>query len=86
MYIIIKKGRVEMHGVNVTELRNHLPKYLASVMNGNEFIVTSHGQAIARIIPIIDVSQEAKKQLSHLRKTCKVGDVVTPVDISWNAE
>lgn len=75
-----------MRGVNVTELRNHLPKYLASVMKGNELVVTSHGQAIARIVPAIDLYQEAKKQLAYLRKTCKVGDVVTPVeDILWDA-
>lgn len=75
-----------MNGVNVTELRNHLQQYLANVMNGDELIITSHGRPIARIVPAIDVCQEAKKQLHHLRKTCKVGDVVTPIDTSWDAD
>ncbi len=74
-----------MHSVNVTELRNHLPKYLADVTKGDEILVASHGRIIARIVPPVDVCQEAKKRLNDLRKTCKVGDVLTPLDSCWDA-
>jgi prevent-host-death family protein len=38
--------------VNVTELRQHLPSYLKQVQNGKEIVVTSHGEMIARIVPV----------------------------------
>lgn len=75
-----------MQGVNITELRNHLPKYLDSVTKGDEIYVTSHGKVIARILPPLDVHQEAKRELHHLRTICKVGDVVSTVDEEWNAD
>lgn len=75
-----------MRSVNVTELRNHLPKYLSSVQKGHEILITSHGEVIARIMPPIDTRLEAQQQLKQLRKRCKVGDVVSPVDEKWDAE
>lgn len=75
-----------MYEVNVTELRNNLPKYLSSVSQGEEIVVTLHGQAIARLIPPIDKHTEAIKKLKHLRKVCKVGDVVSPIDEQWDVE
>lgn len=76
-----------MQSVNVSQLRGQLPKYFERVMAGGEIVVTSHGRPIARIVPIIDVHEEAKRRLSSLRETCQVGDVVTSLtDLSWNAD
>jgi prevent-host-death family protein len=75
-----------MHEVNITELRNHLPKYLSDVTKGDEILVTSHGKVIARILPPMDMRQEAKKRLCDLRKICKVGDVIAPIEDPWQAE
>ena len=75
-----------MQGVNITELRNHLPKYLADVTKGDEIYITFHGRVIARILPPLDASQEAKTELERLRKMCKVGDVVSPIDDVWPVE
>ena len=38
--------------VGVRELRNHLSRYLDRVRDGDEFIVTDRGRAIARVVPI----------------------------------
>lgn len=38
--------------VGVRELRNHLSRYLSQVVEGNEFVVTDRGRAIARVVPI----------------------------------
>lgn len=72
--------------VNVTELRSHLPKYLSSAQKGIEIIITSHGQAIARILPPIDIKSAALTQIKELRKSCKVFDVISPIDESWDVE
>lgn len=75
-----------MREVNVTELRNHLPRYLSSARKGTEILVTSHGEVIARIVPPVDAQQEAIKQLKELRKHCKINDVISPTGEKWEAD
>jgi len=75
-----------MREVNVTELRSHLPAYLGQVQAGEEIVVTLHGKAIARLLPSLDVSEAARKQLKALRKKSHVGDVISPVGEAWEAE
>lgn len=75
-----------MREVNVTELRSHLPTYLGQVQTGEELVVTSHGKAIARILPSQDILEAARKQLKALRKKSYVGDVISPVVEAWEAE
>jgi prevent-host-death family protein len=38
--------------VGVRELRNNLSRYLDRVRNGEEFVVTDRGHAIARMLPV----------------------------------
>lgn len=73
-----------MREVNVTELRSHLPAYLEQAHDGNEIWVTSRGEIIARLLPPLDAKTSAKEQLKLLRKHCKVGDVVSPLNEKWN--
>ncbi len=40
-----------MKEVNVTELREHLPSYLAEVKRGRRIVVTSRGRAVAELGP-----------------------------------
>jgi len=75
-----------MREVNVTELRSHLPAYLEQVQTGEELVITSHGKAIACILPSQDIREAARKQLKALRKKSHVGDVVSPVGEAWEAE
>ncbi len=75
-----------MQQVNVTELRNHLPHYMSQVQKGVEFIVTSHGKSIARLVPEISNAEEAYKRLMQLRGTMIKGDIVNPVEVEWNAD
>jgi prevent-host-death family protein len=72
--------------VNVSDLRNHLPRYLARVEAGEEVLITRHGRVVARLAPVRDPRAEAKAALARLRDHARVGDVVAPVDASWEAE
>ena len=72
--------------VNVTELRQNLPTYLAEVRKGGEIEVTSHGKVIARIVAGGDPHLEARERLLAVRKHCTVGDVVSPSGAKWDAE
>ena len=75
-----------MPKVKVTELRQNLPAYLARVERGEEIEVTVHGRVIARIIPEVDRSAEARKFLKALRKTAVIGDIMGPSGEIWDAE
>lgn len=44
---------VAMPEVGVRELRDNLSRYLASVQEGDEVIVTDHGRAIARLTGLV---------------------------------
>ncbi len=72
--------------MNVTELRNHLPHYLKQVEKGVEFLVTSHGKTIARLVPEASNTEMALSRLMQLRGTMITGDILEPVEAVWNAD
>jgi prevent-host-death family protein len=74
-----------MREIKVTELRNHLPAYLAEVQKGEELRIVSRGKIIARLIPEEDQQKRAKALLAEWRKTAWVGDVTSPLDVNWEA-
>ena len=72
--------------VSVTQLRQNLPDYLKQVQEGKEVEVTVRGKVIARIVPEAAKSERAKKRLTELRKTAKVGDVTAPTGAVWTGD
>lgn len=38
--------------IGIRELRDHLSQYLKHVESGEEVVVTDHGRAVARVVPI----------------------------------
>jgi prevent-host-death family protein len=79
---------LDMSKVNVSELRQNLPAYLAEVRNGGEIEVTVHGKVIARLVPEQDRQAAARKYLEELRKGgARIkGDIGSPSGDAWNAE
>ena len=75
-----------MQQVNITEFRNHLPHYMKQVQKGVEFLITSHGKKIARLVPESDAAKEAHNRLMKLRGTMIKGDILEPVGEEWNAD
>ena len=75
-----------MPQVNITELRNHLPHYMKQVQKGVEFLVTSHGKKIARLVPEASAAKEAHNRLMKLRGTMIKGDILEPTGAEWNAD
>lgn len=74
-----------MQTVNISDLRANLLAYLQKVRNGEELTVTSHGQALAMIVPPTDKREKAKKTLRKLSETAVIGDIVSPNNESWKA-
>lgn len=40
--------------VGIRQLRDHLSRYVDEVQKGQEIVITDHGKAVARIVPIED--------------------------------
>lgn len=74
-----------MEQVNITELRAHLPRYLDRIQKGESITVISRGKPVARLIPVKQTSDSATERLAGLRKHARIGDVVAPLDVQWNA-
>jgi prevent-host-death family protein len=72
-----------MRKVGVSDLRQHLPGYLARVRKGEPIQITQHGKVVARLVPEQDPAEVARKEPLALRKTARVGDVITPVEQAW---
>ena len=75
-----------MREVKITDLRNNLPAYLAVVQGGEELRVVSRGKVIARIVPEQSDVNAARERLLALRHTVQVGDVLSPVEVEWDAQ
>ncbi len=56
-----------MHQINVTEFRQHLPKFLKRVSQGEELQITSRGKVIARLVPEPDEVDAAIQRLKRLQ-------------------
>lgn len=74
-----------METVNISELRANLLNYLRKAKQGQEIVITSHGEALATIVPPIDKNQQAKAQLEQLAKSAVIGDIVSPIVDKWDA-
>ncbi len=58
-----------MKDVNVTELREKLPQYLARVRRGERVRVTSRGKPIAEIVPPAATDEEVEAARRRLRNS-----------------
>jgi prevent-host-death family protein len=74
-----------MNPINITELRRHLPEYIARAETGEEILVTRRGEVVARLVAAGDRRARAREQLARLRAGAVVGDVVSPVAADWEA-
>lgn len=71
---------------SVTELRQRLAEFLARARAGEEVVVTSRGEPIARLAPLRDEREAARARMDERRCRARVGDVLSPPDVSWSAE
>jgi prevent-host-death family protein len=60
-----------MKDVNVTELRQNLPAYLARVQRGERVRVTSRGKVIAEIAPPSAAKEEVEAARARLRRSVR---------------
>lgn len=71
--------------VSVTTFRKHIPDYLGKVCKGEDIALTSRGKVIARLVPPADERLSARDQLAALRGVCRIGDILSPIEVEWEA-
>lgn len=67
-------GLQEPREIGVRELRQNASKYLAWVGQGHEIIVTNHGEPAARLVPILDPSED------RIQAKIRSGRLIAPED------
>lgn len=72
-----------MRTVAVSELRENLMFLIKKVQAGENIIVTSRGNEVAKLVPVENTKQIAKEKLKALQKTAYVGDVLSSVNEEW---
>jgi len=74
-----------MKTISISELRANLLSAIEEIKKGKSIIVTSHGKPVAQITPPPDKRKEAIARLKVLRKTARIGDVISPTGENWEA-
>jgi len=47
---------------------------------GEELLIISQGEVIARVLPPLNEKEKARAELMKLRQKCRIGDVISPID------
>lgn len=74
-----------MAAIAVSEFRARLMEVLKQIENGATIYITSRGKVVARLMPPDDSREIARKKLNEIGKTAKLHDVISPVDVQWEA-
>ncbi len=72
--------------VGVSEFRTNLSAFLQRVQNGEIISLIQRGNEIARIVPPKFAQFAAQQELARLRETAVLEDVLSPLDMPWDAE
>ena len=54
--------------IGAYQAKTHLPALLERVERGEQFTITRHGRAIARLVPLGDASPDAPRLVEELRQ------------------
>ena len=74
-----------METIGISKLRENLLQYVKKAQEGEIITITSRGREVAKLGPLEDRMEEARKRLRELRKTAVLGDIVSPVGETWEA-
>ena len=81
-----KKKGATMGTIAVSELRANLKKVMQRVEHGETLEITSMGKVVARLVPPEDKQKTARKKLKEIAATAVLRDVISPLDVQWEAE
>jgi len=74
-----------MTTIAVSELRANLMKVLEEIKHGVQIQITSRGKVIAQLVPANAAQENAKAALQQLSFGAVIGDVISPIEETWNS-
>lgn len=74
-----------MTTIAVSELRANLMKVIEEIKQGAQIQITSRGKVVAQLVPADTAQEHAKEILHKLSNSAVIGDVISPVDETWDA-
>ncbi len=74
-----------MTTIAVSELRANLMQVLEQIKQGAQIQITSRGKVVAQLVPANEAQEQAKTALKQLAKDAEIGNMIDPIDESWNA-
>ncbi len=66
--------------VGVRELKAHLSEYLRKVQSGQTLVITDHGQAVGRMIPVEQPLEERLRSLQEAGLLAWNGKTLPPME------
>lgn len=76
---------MEQATVGVSEFRANMSNFLQQVQSGNVIRLMYRGREIAKLVPPDYAQYAARQELKLLRETAVVGDLLSPLDVEWEA-
>jgi antitoxin (DNA-binding transcriptional repressor) of toxin-antitoxin stability system len=74
-----------METIAVNDFKDNLLEILKKIEHGSIFTITLQGKPIARLIPPEINIEKARESLKALQKTAIIKDVISPIDVEWEA-
>lgn len=74
-----------MMAIGISEFRANMNAILQRVQNGEIISLLVRETEVAKLVPPDYARLAARQQLEELRQTAIVGDLLSPVDESWDA-
>ena len=71
--------------IGVSEFRANMSTFLSQVQQGNIVRLMQRGTEIAKLVPPNYAQLAAQESLATLRQTAIVGDVLSPINETWEA-
>ena len=83
-----------MRNVPIAEFKDKMSEYIAAAEAGEEVIITRHGRAAAKLVPVVDVAslrrqreRAAGRLIAHRRKMIREGRTASIEElIAWKNE
>ena len=74
-----------MTTIAVSELRANLMQVLEQIKQGAQIQITSRGKVVAQLVPADEAQEQAKMALNQLAEDAEIGNMIDPIDESWNS-
>lgn len=75
-----------MVAIGISEFRANMSAILQRVQQGEIISLLVRETEVAKLVPPDYARLAARQQLEDLRQTAVVGDLLAPLDASWDAE